>query len=180
MVEYVIRCCFYIKMKFNLDGYDDNIPEDIPVCITERNEPERELSKDENMLTDLIALGYINNNYDELYDLPKNKFKFKLPIIEEEGDEDEDKSVETVETVFRTHDKDINNYRRLSEKYVDVIIRIAHVYRWDEMDFPDIRKPRKNDNIWGVYVSEFEYYKERYNHYNFIPESEFSDTDINE
>jgi hypothetical protein len=172
-LKYAKRCCNYLKMKY---GYGDNNP-DTPKLITDRNDPEHLLTKTDNIIADLVALGFIQNiTYSEDFDLPK---MFNV--------DKEDDIVEGEEIVYRSDD----GFNRLWEKYPDEIIRIAHIYKWYEMDFPEVTTPGKNSDIVGVWASYFEGREERFKHYINLPDTEYtkysdteytkySDTDIND
>jgi len=156
-LKYAKRCCNYLKMKY---GYGDNNP-DTPKLITDRNDPEHLLTKTDNIIADLVALGFIQNiTYSEDFDLPK---MFNV--------DKEDDIVEGEEIVYRSDD----GFNRLWEKYPDEIIRIAHIYKWYEMDFPEVTTPGKNSDIVGVWASYFEGREERFEHYKNIPDTEYTE-----
>ena len=156
-LKYAKRCCNYLKMKY---GYGDNNP-DTPKLITDRNDPEHLLTKTDNIIADLVALGFIQNiTYDEDFDLPK---MFNV--------DKEDDIVEGEEIIYRGDD----GFNRLWEKYPDEIIRIAHIYKWYEMDFPEVTTPGKNSDIVGVWASYFEGREERFEHYINLPDTEYSE-----
>jgi hypothetical protein len=156
-LEYARRCCYYLKMKY---GYGENNPDNIPPLITDRNDPEHLLTKTDNILADLVALGFTQNiNYMEDFKIP-NIFNVDDDIVEDE------------EIIYRGDD----GFNRLWEKYPDEIIRIAHIYKWYEMDFPEVTTPGKNSDIIGVWASYFEGREERFEHYKNIPDTKYSDT----